>query len=493
MKQPIQPDKYDNLEELIAWLKKDLEYQKYIIIAKGTKREDIKDEDLTLNIGFNKYDIIEDSKKVSIGFYFDFNNILQNIEYYNEDDEGKTICPYKINFDHLIFKEVAEFDNIAFNCEISFVYSRFKQRTSIDFSTFKSTINFFGSVFEAITSFKKSVFYSNVRFTNTTFKNKVYFLETKFKRIFLFNNIAFDGEKSYIYFKRITMMQNDFFKKDYRENKIKIINTVIDGRIDFNDVYVNKIDFKGNPENSDTARFLKHEELTRSNTIKALEYKAIEKKLYEDELKLRIEKLKNKNKKNEDTNNQKVENIKTDKNKKENKNIVELYAELFSLWLSKLSNNHGQDWMKAVGFIFITGFVSLSLAYSSLISFLVFFTLFMSYLFVPLFFLIDYNKSIKKSVPPVLITALMLFLMYMYCDFNLSISNMLITYFSYLTPTNLDLMKVVAGTSSNCNLNANCFNPFQLISFYFFYILGKIAIGYGIFQTIQAFRKFNIK
>ncbi len=49
----------------------------------------------------------------------------------------------------------------------------------------------------------------------------------------------------------------------------------------------------------------------------------------------------------------------------------------------------------------------------------------------------------------------------------------------YLIPTNFDLMKIA-------NEKINYF-------FYVFYILGKISIGYGIVEVVQAFRKFNTK
>ena len=69
----------------------------------------------------------------------------------------------------------------------------------------------------------------------------------------------------------------------------------------------------------------------------------------------------------------------------------------------------------------------------------------------------------------------------------MNINAFFISYFNYLNPTNFDLLK-------NMSLKLNCYpNTMINIVSVTFYLLGKIAIGYGIFEVIQAFRKLNSK
>ena len=55
-------------------------------------------------------------------------------------------------------------------------------------------------------------------------------------------------------------------------------------------------------------------------------------------------------------------------------------------------------------------------------------------------------------------------------------------------PTNFDA--IIPNRGSNLLQNANKIEKFFS---YTTYILGKLSIGYGIFEVIQAFRKLNSK
>ena len=528
MGQPIQPKIYEDSVEgknkLIKWLRDDLEYQRVVLISNGTKREDIKDEDLTLHIGETINDFF--GRRIC-KFSLDFRNILTKvlepkspkIEYSN-----LIVCPYKVEVKLVDFENFTNFAFIKFNSQVNFFESTFKLDTNFQNCVFMEKAYFVTLDFNEKANFAASIIVADIRFSHVTFRNIGHFFKISLQSTLIFDRIIFGKEKGVIYLTSIHVDDNNEKIKldDGRENsKIKIINTVINGRIDFNDVYVNKIDFKGSnvinggvlnrinfeayPENSDTARFLKHEELTRSDTIKALKYKAIEKDRYYDEIKkgiitkfLNIFKTKNK----------KIENKKADQN------IRELFAELTSLWLSKSSNNHGQNWFLAVAFIIAVSFIFLSLASFALMSISWFYSFLLFYL-LSLLLSIYINNHLVNIVSTVIISVII------YIIFSTSfpletvvintdkinVMNLFITgYVNYLTPTNLDLINGVAHCIDNASsnkylletVNQNCsqlnkLNPIRLISFYFFYILGKIAIGYGIFQVIQAFRKFNIK
>jgi len=505
-----QPDKYGNINELIAWLKSDLKTQRNKLIEKGIKREDIKDEELTLNVG-NKIKLpIDGGKEIIIDFDFKFHSILKELGCKEKDGKFDIICPYRVSFKWVVFKDNATFIFSIFESNADFSYSAFEKEVNFFYSTFKKGANFSSSIFKGETKFFDSIFKRLVIFSYSVFENETIFLNTKIKDSIIFDNIKFKNNESNIIFKNINYEYDYKNKKfeSYSENsKIEITNTVINGRIDFNNVKVSKINFKGSnvisggvvnrinfeayPENSDTARFLKHEEITRSDTIKALKYKAIEKNIYEKELKDVINHLKN-----------------NDKNKKKNYSILGLYEELFSITLSRVSNNHGQSWILAVFFTLISVFISflfINIAlYHSMLLLAVSPILFFGFLYIVEFFYVDKKYSKIKDLLAAIILFIILYSVGTDFTFKILTTNFEETniffknFFSYLTPTNLDLMKCVSNSiGSNvpeiCSSQFKELNPLRLISFYVFYILGKIFIGYGIFQTIQAFRKFNIK
>ena len=229
---------------------------------------------------------------------------------------------------------------------------------------------------------------------------------------------------------------------------------------------LNRINLKAYPSNSDTACILKNEELKKNNTIKALKFKAIEKDLYTEEL----------------------------KNKKDKS--IQNWAEIASLKISKLSNNHGQNWFRAVGFTLGFGFLFFSLSQAILTNTLMpmsFFIYMLSicgiYLKLFLNCLIPLFRSNKKYITFFNCFIKIIF----FIIFNILMSNFIdinvffISYFSYLNPTNFDLLK-------NMSLNIYCYpNTIANIISIVFYFLGKISVGYGIFEIIQAFRKLNAK
>jgi len=487
-----QPEIYKSENELIKWLKSDLKTQRNELIRQGIKKEDIKKEDLTLNVGYKKNDISEDNKKIPIDFDFKFNSILQQIGCNEKDEKDKRICLYNINFRDVFFKDKADFSKVVFENETVFSYATFENEIVFSSSIFKASTTYFsGSTFNKVANFSGSTFKGRAYFFITVFNDEADFSHAIFADIAAFSFLTFNGKVDFSYsafeynanfsyvtvnntikFDNIKLTNNKsyiIFRNVYsgfKNSKIEIINTIVDGRIDFNDVRVGKVNFEGSnvisggvvnrinfeayPENSDTARFLKHEERVRSNTIKALKYDAIEKKLYTDEL---------------------IGN-------KDNKKPVELIAERLSLSLSKLSNNHGQDWIRAVIFTLTSGLLFFSIADASLYNN----NFFLLLLLLPVLLVTFCRHEKYRIIKYLSITILVLIILCLIYNKPVFIQN----YFNYLIPINFDLMKHVNEKDLQPNYA-------WLISFYTFYILGKISIGYGIFEVIQAFRKFNIK
>ncbi len=358
---------------------------------------------------------------VEINFKFDFQKILQKLGCTEQDKEsGKIICPYEIYCG-------AVFNQEAYFCSLNF----------------SQVVNFENSTFNQIVSFGDSVFNKSVYFEKVAFNQEAYFWIMKFNgeenNSFHFYDIKLNSDKSYISFRDINYNEKNKQFTESENSKIAIINTVINGRIEFNNVAINEIDFEGSVVigagiiSTDelnvkkyatwkTARFLKHEAYKISNTIEALKYKAIEKKLYSQYLKY-----------------EKKDYIKSIKDTTRFSKM-RYYGERFSLWLSNISNNHGQSWLQAVIFTILSSLLFFSLA----------------------------NIFINEID--------------LYSIKNIFTSSFLKNYLNYLNPANFDLMKNINQTYS-----------LRLIPFGFFYILGKISLGYGIVEIVQAFRKFNAK
>lgn len=200
-----QPTVYETPEQLIAQLKYDLERQ---------KDEKIKEDKLSLYIG-------KENEKVTVAFNFIFREIISKV-LNTFDDNGNPICPYKINFKNVTFNKRAYF------------YS----------ATFTGDADFRKVIFTKNADFREATFRNNVVFIATTFHKRVLFTHLKIENSLIFNNIKLRN-KSYISFNSINL---DAKKKKFTELKnsqIEIINTVINDRIDFINVGIEKINFNG--------------------------------------------------------------------------------------------------------------------------------------------------------------------------------------------------------------------------------------------------------
>ena len=423
-----QPSRYKDEPHLIEWLKKDLKRQ---------RDEGIAEENLMLNIGnidnidnTDNIELIQNFQydkfiETEINFCFHFKDILKELlKLENKEpkyDEKNIICYYRLNAISVTFSKEAYFN----------------------YSTFSKETYFVTSVFSGNANFNDSAFTGNANFYRSTFSGEITFYNIQFK----------ENENS----------------------KIEIINTIINGRVDFNNVLIselnlegsnivgilNRINFEAYPSNSDTACILKNEELKKNNTIKALKFKAIEKDLYTEEL----------------------------KNKKDK--TPENWTEIASLKISKISNNHGQNWFRAVVFTLLSGvlFFTLTIIPISITKYL--------YILLAIYFTAFIFEDIWKYLINTILIYMILFwfvpflyetlpymhkIIYNYADFSIT------DFFAYFVPTNFDPII----PSKNDTL-LKCANGVEKAFSYTTYIMGKIAIGYGIVEIVQAFRKLNSK
>ena len=283
-------------------------------------------------------------------------------------------------------------------------------------------------------NFKYVKFKGNNIFEYTEFQKQGAFYGAEFKNP-TFNNLIL-GNEAHLYFEGL----NGYHDKETKETKknrtqidlFSFTNTVINGRLDFSEDTIKKLDLQGSSiigtitrrdfrpkcANWETATLLKHEELKIDNLIRALEYKAIEKDLYN-------------------------EHLKTQKNTWRNK------LEQLSLFMSWLSNDHGQSWGRGICVTLFVWILSFSLFYFS--------PLLMGNL--------SYTDIFKSDL-----------------NFNSYVSLMI----KYLSPTDYQMLADYIQNTPN-KLLEWIVKVFGIL----IYLLGKALVPYGAFEVVQAFRKYN--
>lgn len=356
-----QLDMYNNLNELIDWLKYDLEEQrKEIAKDRGISKDDVKDEELVLHIGDKNKDSgtidLLNQQYTTYNMCFNFKHILKGIDNnkntLKKDNKDYRVCKYRINAMYCIFNFDVSTFNVIFKQEVNFLNSEFKNNknnidsfflscnfeSSLIFSncSFYTNFNFYNCLFPSEVNFEKSKFYSNIEFNGGDINDKINLNNSFIQNNLVIScntvnninldNISFDNSKSLLSITNIT-------------NKIKSIsfqNIVVGGIINIQNVKTEKVNFKGsivtsgavNPvefkidefENRESALFLKNEAYARNNIIDALEYKAKE-----------IEKHK--------------DNISKEINKKFN---INKFGDILSISLSSIYSDNGLNWIKSI-------------------------------------------------------------------------------------------------------------------------------------------------
>lgn len=338
-----------------------------------------------------------------------------------------------VTFDNIKCKEKINFSLSNFYVPIAFYNSEIICSKSIfNEVTFLEKVDFDSCEFINEVNFNKTKF-ADINISNSSFKNAVKLNQITIGNSFIFNNIEFNDEVNLtkiIFSNRKSLLKitkdND---KNIKIKFISLINTYMEGKVNFEKVNIEKIDLKWTDimgefsidinsnsesvklENWQTARILKHEEYKKSNSIKALEYHAKEIKLYKEYL---------------------------SKDIKKKFNIGKL-GDIFSIYLSSFYSNNGLNWIK-------------SLVMTILIT-IIFFSIF----YIPSIFNLNYilNKD------------------YLY---------KLVEYF---IPTKYDSLIEYAKNSNVYTLKKIC----GIIV----YFAGKIMFWYGSVQTVQSFRKFSKK
>ena len=427
-------------------------------------------------------------------------------------------------------------DSKLTNCD----FTRTEFLEEVDFKDSTITNCFFMATnFKVEADFKDATFKEVNQFLFTRFLGRVAFTHAKFE----YSPVVFDhlimSPDTHMFFAKL---EKDIPKVE----RIAIKNTVIKGYLDFRNDISDQLDLQGSAlagtlsrvnfdpkcANWETATILKNEEIKRNNLIKALEYKAEEKDLYKVILKYQIiekrlydlehcikiseqyldifkkksplyifkyiienfikchqqkEEYLNNKKKNLQTTHKYITFPDSSKEQIKEYNLIKLNFESFSLFMSWLSNDHGQDWFRALVFTIWVWIFSFTIFYLPNFLWLNIFILEIT-LGILLF---CFKKMFSKQL-----------LLYFFYFFSLLILlvgaiffwegkpfepvNYLEGLIDYFVPTKYDTL-----TEYVINFPTNIRMSIVTIFGILVYFIGKIFIPYGIYEVITAFKKYN--
>ncbi|EKY19716.1 pentapeptide repeat-containing protein [Capnocytophaga sp. oral taxon 326] len=432
-----------------------------------------------------------------------------------------SVFKQEANFSGSIFDVKANFSNTKFgvkqddnlnenNSEVKFLFENAKFQKEIDFSQaiFYDTIYFSGTEFctdikdykkESI-NFGNAQFHRKVRFHHCKFHNTVRFKNTSFNKLVdfysahfhkaqqfhftdfldraIFSNTEFDEEVQFLHCRVETRVSYIRFESTIFRRGLDISRSNFNTNINLWDIKIEeegvlyifkniddikyKNDFEAHDEAPsvykqlrETYRVIKDNSYKQNNKIEALEFSKREMLVYERELKSVSSK----------SNNDKL-----------------------LLLANKVSNNFGTNWLRGILFTASTGIITYLLMLCCLpfihntyiiISFTFIIIIISAFSFL--------NKDIDSFLP-ILILIILSFLLaiilfkspFLYKE-NTHIKD-------YIIPDFIKILNIIDLKPFEKEENS-IFNLSGLS--YLFLFIGRIFIGYGYYQTIQAFRKFG--
>ena len=446
----------------------------------------------------NLFDVIDKLRKVhkeeTLVFTEEINIIKKTID--KEVNFSNCIFQENVNFLGCIFsvKDKEKVGATSLKDKVDFKDCVFTKEANFSKTIFEGDTNFSRSIFSVV-SFQDAVFYKNVRFHETIFHNNVDFFNTSFKGLVdfylvkfeddqqfhttdfldraIFSNTTFKGEAQFIYNK---VDKNSYinFESAKFEKGLDISRANFNCNLNFWNIFIqNKNiseftkyidDFGEHKEEAtpsvykqlrETYRIIKDNSYKQNNKIEALEFSKREMLVYERELKSVSSK----------SNNDKL-----------------------LLLANKVSNNFGTNWLRGILFTASTGIITYLLMLCCLpfihntyiiISFTFIIIIISAFSFL--------NKDIDSFLP-ILILIILSFLLaiilfkspFLYKE-NIHIKD-------YIIPDFIKILNVIDLKPFEKEENS-IFNLSGLS--YLFLFIGRIFIGYGYYQTIQAFRKFG--
>lgn len=241
-----QPKVYNTEEELIKWLKYDLEEQRRetaeleeAILGEKIPLKKVEEMCLTLNIGMKAEDISDDyTEYIEINFEFNLNDIIYKLF----DKLSYEYIGCYINCNGLIFNSEVDFSNASFKNKVFFMGSKFIRNANFSWTLFNNEINFTGSKFIGGTDFYYTSFNNKVDFNFASFNNKVDFSHASFDNEVDFSNSIF---KNKAYFSGVSFANKVNFSWTQFDNEVNFsITTFKEADFHFSKFY-DKVDFSG--------------------------------------------------------------------------------------------------------------------------------------------------------------------------------------------------------------------------------------------------------
>lgn len=348
-------------------------------------------------------------------------------------------CKFQNNFeikDHPNFEFDLEFGQCCFtqiNLSNSKIYSKLKIRACefyfvhFENTTFNDLLDIWKSNFHQKVIFYKTDFYQTTVFAACNFYENVLFTYSLIDKLVIFRQAKFS--KGLDLSLSIGQGAINCFDLDLKDYPMIVVEG--EGTAQYELVYDGYVSNSGDipvQNKRETFRILKHVLLSQNSAADSLSYKVLEYNTLRKELALREFRVQRKG-----------EDDRTYKQEKRNY-IWKKCFDRIMLWLNKYSNEYGTSYGKALRFITVVG--------------------------IPLFYLSSIFSSRFEFIP---------------C-FDLSTFFFGIGYFiQFLNPAHsFDYL----GELDNLS------NGFFML-FHVFDFLGRLVVGYGIYQFVQAFRKYK--
>lgn len=373
----------------------------------------------------------------------------------------------KNDFSKIHFNKDTSFENIKVKSDINFSDSIFEENVCFENAAFEGNIRFHESIFEETANFTNTKFQKLVDFYLAKFHKAQQFHLTDFLDRAIFSSIEFDEEvqflhckvdsNSYIRFESATFKKSLDISRSNFNDKANFWNIELEeGDAFTSSKYQNDFDEKAKTESTkntptiykkirETYRIIKSNFYSQNNKIEALKFSKKEILVYEKE----------------------VKSLSTDK---------------ILLLANKFSNNYGTNWVKGLLFTMLSGFIT----YSTILYIEEKVNSTYSILLICLLFVVIMSKTenIKEILQKVSFVFFCCLYVTILCSCNTPFAiNWELFIEHYLKVLNvIDLKPFEKEENSIFNLSGLS---------YLFLFIGRIFIGYGYYQTIQAFRKFG--
>lgn len=153
---------------------------------------------------------------------------------------NRQIIDRDIDFSNCIFGKKVSFEEITFNGQVDFRGSVFQDETDFLTVTFQEHISFVGVVFEQYVSFKNIFFLQDVNFSNVNFQGSTVFSNVNFQEIVYFDEIIFQNITYFLNVKSrniLSFQYNNFQEIAKFQNcdfhKLVFSNVIFNKSVDF--------------------------------------------------------------------------------------------------------------------------------------------------------------------------------------------------------------------------------------------------------------------